>query len=187
MGWHVKNPIRIICIYPPSVSIPTSHKHNSSILIGIQRINYQTKALMSPSTIHSFTEYIVQFTLGGETIQCIYYPLYPQTIQIHLSPNILACSCLWKMNSVSLESWVNGEYDRPFESARLPVAWPSLHSLPRITHSLWIHPILRILACSDARKAMSGVLESSHCALSIDCSFKTKYRCFANWLNSRGG
>ena len=29
------------------------------------------------------------------------------------------------MNSVSLESWVNGEYDRPFGIARLPVAWPS--------------------------------------------------------------
>ena len=29
------------------------------------------------------------------------------------------------MNSVSLESWVNGEYDWPFGIARLPVAWPS--------------------------------------------------------------
>eukprot|EP00985_Skeletonema_marinoi_P020475 scaffold12185_cov72-Skeletonema_marinoi.AAC.3 len=51
---------------------------------------------------------------------------------------------------------------------------PSLghHSMPRITRSLRIHPIIRISACSGRRKAMSGVLESSHCALSIGCSFK---------------
>eukprot|EP00984_Skeletonema_dohrnii_P019129 scaffold9077_cov151-Skeletonema_dohrnii-CCMP3373.AAC.3 len=50
------------------------------------------------------------------------------------------------------------------------------HSITRITHSLRIHPILRILACSGRIKAMSGVLESSHCALSIGCSFEAKYR-----------
>eukprot|EP00984_Skeletonema_dohrnii_P025592 scaffold14778_cov151-Skeletonema_dohrnii-CCMP3373.AAC.1 len=43
------------------------------------------------------------------------------------------------------------------------------HSITRITHSFQIHPILPISACSGRRKAMSGDLESSHQALSIDC------------------
>jgi len=50
----------------------------------------------------------VQFILGGEN------PRYlPDIIQRHVSPDISACSCLWKMNSVSFESRFNGEYDAP--------------------------------------------------------------------------
>lgn len=50
-----------------SISIPTSHE--PSILTGIQWINYQTKALMSPSTLHPFSEYVVQCILGDKQPQ----------------------------------------------------------------------------------------------------------------------
>jgi len=92
-------------------------------------------------------------------------------IQLHLFPDILACSDRWKVNSGSFETWFNGEYDRPFGITPIPIAWPSFNP----THyqfPLRIHLILPISACSSSRKAMSGVLESPHCALSIGCSSK---------------
>eukprot|EP00984_Skeletonema_dohrnii_P000073 scaffold23_cov101-Skeletonema_dohrnii-CCMP3373.AAC.8 len=41
---------------------------------------------------------VVQFLLGGETTQGIYYPLcYPNTIQLHHDIDVLACSRLSKV------------------------------------------------------------------------------------------
>jgi len=60
-----------------------------------------------------------------------------------------------------------------------------IHFIPHDTIDgiFQIHPILDILACIGCRKTTSGVLESSHQALSIGGGFKAKYRPFANRLN----
>jgi hypothetical protein len=157
--------------HPPSVSIPTSHKHNSSILIGIQRINYQTKALMSPCLNNPPFYRVAQFILGGETIQCIYYPLYNLRRSKFMSPLISWLVVVFGRRIVShwkAESMENTIYPlNQLVSLSLDHHW-----MPRITHSLQIHPILCISACSSSRKAMSGDLESPWVALSIGCSFE---------------
>ena len=50
---------------------------------------------------------------------------------------------------------------------------------------LQIHLFLPNFATFVRIKAMSVDVESSHCALSIGCSCKVKYRCFVDRLTSR--
>ena len=114
------NPIRIICI--PSIRIHSDLTQTQFINTHWNRVN-QLPIESSHVTLNTAPFFrVVQFILGGETIQCIYYPLYiiPQTIKIHVSVDILACSCLSKVKSGSSESRFNGEYDRPFIIVRLP-------------------------------------------------------------------
>ena len=123
---------------------------------------------------------IIQLILHGATIQGIAqialvtrYSL-PRHNQNHLDLDILACSNGMKTNSSSIERSFDVECDTPFGIAPSLVTWPS-HSILHVyvwPDTFQIHLIMNILACSGRIKVVSGVLESSHRALSIGCSFK---------------
>jgi hypothetical protein len=77
--------------YPFRPHTNTIHQYSSEYKESTQLPNESSHVTLNNAPFYR----VVQFILGGETTQ---------TIQIHVSPNILACSDRWKVNSGSSHS-----------------------------------------------------------------------------------